>query len=765
MTSLALDELLQRYVERLERDGTRVTPEELCGGTGELVEPLRARIHRFHEIDRMLGSPPGAAEAEPGELPTFAGFRTVERLGGGGMGEVYKLVDLTLGRTVAAKVLRAGSAASALYGDFLREARSMALFQDPRVVHIHEYRADAEPPVILMEYVDGFELGQVGRSLNHAQQARIMAEICAALQRAHELGIQHRDLKPSNILLDQRLQPKILDFGLSRGEPDQGHGVGTLEYLAPEQLDPGLPIDARADVYALGVILYELLCGERPYGEGSPDAIMATIRTGRPRLPVEVDPGAPEALQAIALKAMEREPGDRYPSARDMARDLERYLQGRSVLARPTLYATALGERVRPHLEQIREWVSLRLISAPEASTLEAAYRGLEVQEEDWIVHGRALTMSKISLYLGAFLLLVGALFYFVADRFYDAGGGLGEAVLTLAVPFVVLNAMALLLERQERRAVAIALYIGAAALLVPLLVIFMHELGLWVRVEGQFFDGGVVSNRQLQVATVAASLWALFLALRTRTVALSSIFTVLTTLTALAVTTDLGLRTWLDEGRWDLLGAHLVPLVVLFAGLGRATERWGRSWLASPLYVGAAVLYAAILELEAMDGRLFSHLGFTLAGLQPEGVDDPILLDTLAAMTVNGLLIYTVGSSLERWGGALARPAARVLLLVSPFAILEPIAWLNHTQEYSRVFDWLFLVLSLGVVLASRLRQRRSFYYAGLVNIGLALVLLADRYEWLDAPWWAITVILAALAAVAAGLRLDARERRRRVE
>ena len=241
MSSPTLEELLQRYVERLELDGTSVDPEDLCAETEELLEPLKARIRRYHDLDRMLEAPIWSSRndepEQPSELPSFDGFRTVERLGAGGMGEVYKLEDLTLGRTVAAKVLRADSATSAMYGDFLREARSMALFQDSRIVQIHEYRPEADPPVIIMEYVDGFELGKVGRSLDHSQRARVVAEICEAIQRAHDLGLQHRDLKPSNVLLDERFHPRILDFGLSRSEPDRGHGVGTLEYLAPEQLD------------------------------------------------------------------------------------------------------------------------------------------------------------------------------------------------------------------------------------------------------------------------------------------------------------------------------------------------------------------------------------------------------------------------------------------------------------------------------------------------------------------------------------------------
>ena len=116
-----------------------------------------------------------------------------------------------------------------------------------------------------MEHVDGFELGRIGPSLEFAQRARVLIDICGALEHAHTLGVQHRDLKPSNIMVDAQLAPRILDFGLSSGHPYRGHLKGTLTYVAPEQLDPSQPIDRRTDVYALGVVLYELLCGRPPY--------------------------------------------------------------------------------------------------------------------------------------------------------------------------------------------------------------------------------------------------------------------------------------------------------------------------------------------------------------------------------------------------------------------------------------------------------------------------------------------------------------------
>ncbi len=146
-----------------------------------------------------------------------------------------------------------------------------------------------------MEYVEGFELGRIGPSLEFRQRARVAARGLQAIGHAHGLGLQHRDLKPSNIMVDAQLSPRILDFGLSGGDPRAGHLKGTLQYVAPEQLEPSQPIDERTDIYALGVILYELLCGRPPY-TGTSDEIVTGIQRGQPSLPIELAIDVPEAV-------------------------------------------------------------------------------------------------------------------------------------------------------------------------------------------------------------------------------------------------------------------------------------------------------------------------------------------------------------------------------------------------------------------------------------------------------------------------------------
>jgi hypothetical protein len=616
-----------------------------------------------------------------------------------------------------------------------------------------------------MELVEGFELGRIGPSLEFAQRARILLDICEAVHHAHTLGLQHRDLKPSNIMLDAQLAPRILDFGLSAGDPGRGHLVGTIPYVAPEQLDPSRPIDARTDIYALGVIFYELLCGRMPYRPDAED-VLDRIREGQPRLPIEIDGRVPEPLQAIALTAMEADASRRYPSVADMAADLRRFLDGRPVLARPSLYLSTLGARIAPHLDHIGEWLRLRLIYPHEAEQLRGAYRALDAREDDWIVESRALTYPQIALYFGAFLLVCGSLFYFAADRWYGAVEGVARPFAVLGVPFIGLNAAAHFLYRRDHKAVAVAFYLSAVALLPLFLLILFHETGLLVVARdtpGQLFQDGSVSNHQLQITTLAASLWCGWLALRTRTAALSTGFTLLAFLLTVAIVSDFGLRRWLVSGRWDRLALHMAPLVFVYAGLGASAERTGRPWFSRPVYLGAAVLLVVVLELLALNGRMFGYLGISLQAFQSKTVSDPLLLDTLAAMTINGIVFYATAAVLSERGSDQSKVAARLLFSLTPFALLHPLGYLVRTADYSLRFDWLYAACACSVIVLSQRRQRRSFYYAGLLNLGIALVEIAAHRHWFSRPAWAMSLIAAGLVALVAGFALDRASRARR--
>jgi hypothetical protein len=341
---------------------------------------------------------------------------------------------------------------------------------------------------------------------------------------------------------------------------------------------------------------------------------------------------------------------------------------------------------------------------------------------------------------------------------------GIVEPSLVLAMPFAGLNVAAHLLARRGHKAVAVAFYLGGISLLPLFLLLMFYDTGLFVvpkSTPGQLFLDGSVSNLQLQITILVACAWTSWLALRTRTIALSTVLAVLALLLALAVLSDFGLRGWFDDARWDLLALHLLPLAPMYAAAGLGLERAGRSWFARPLYTGAAVLLIVALELLALDGRLFHYLGVSMRPFHTGTAEQLTLLDTITAMSLNGIVFYLAGSAADRWGTGLMKAAAWLLFTISPFAILEPLAYLNETADYARAFDWIYLGLALAMALVSHQRQRKSFYYAGLINTGAALWLIATHYEWFDKPAWAVVLVAIGLAGLLIGFGLDARERR----
>jgi hypothetical protein len=340
--------------------------------------------------------------------------------------------------------------------------------------------------------------------------------------------------------------------------------------------------------------------------------------------------------------------------------------------------------------------------------------------------------------------------------------------ILVLGLPFAGLNVAARHLHRGDHKVVAVAFYLAAVALLPLLLMIVFDETGFLVAPAGaanQLFPDGSVSNHQLQLTTLVACLWCAALALSTRTMALSTVFATLTLIFSLSVAADFGLRSWIDTGRWDLLALHLSPLVAIYTALGVAAERVDRGWLGRPLYRGAALLLILLMELLALDGRMFHYLGVSLQAWQSPTVSNPSLLDTVAAMTLNGLCFYAIAAVTRRRGTALMAAAAGVLFAVSPFAVLQPLAYLVRAGEYSLRYDWFYLALALLVTLLSERRQRKSFYYAGLLNTGAALYLLADHRRWFDWPAWGVILIAVGLLALAVGFLLDRQARGARRE
>ncbi|MFD7846569.1 Stk1 family PASTA domain-containing Ser/Thr kinase [Nocardia sp. NPDC059764] len=270
-----------------------------------------------------------------------------EIIGFGGMSEVHKARDLRLGRDVAIKVLRADLARDpTFYLRFKREAQNAAALNHPAIVAVYdtgEAEIDGGPlPYIVMEYVDGDTLRDIVRGkgpLPPRRAMEVIADVCAALDFSHRNGIVHRDMKPANIMINRAGAVKVMDFGIARAIADSSNPmtqtaavIGTAQYLSPEQAR-GEQVDARSDVYSVGCVLYEILTGEPPFTGDSPVAVAYQHVREDPRLPSQVHPGVPRELDSVILKAMSKNPANRYQTAAEMRADLIRVLGGQKPTA------------------------------------------------------------------------------------------------------------------------------------------------------------------------------------------------------------------------------------------------------------------------------------------------------------------------------------------------------------------------------------------------------------------------------------------------
>src|SRR5581483_430691 len=274
-----------------------------------------------------------------------------EVIGVGGMAEVHRGRDIRLGRDVAIKILRSDlSRDPAFEGRFRREAQSAASLNSPSIVAVYdtgESDLDGTPtPYIVMEYVDGQTLRDMlaaeGRLLPQ-RALEITAAVCTALEQAHAAGIVHRDIKPGNVMLTTTGDIKVMDFGIARAlatstatMTQTAAVVGTAHYLSPEQAR-GEHVDARSDVYSTGCLLYELLTGAPPFTGDTAVAVAYQHVREDPTPPSSIEPDVPEAVDAIVLVAMSKNPANRYGSAAEMRADLERAMAGRPVHATPVL--------------------------------------------------------------------------------------------------------------------------------------------------------------------------------------------------------------------------------------------------------------------------------------------------------------------------------------------------------------------------------------------------------------------------------------------
>jgi len=725
---------------------------DLLDGKPQSVPPeLAPELAALAEIDRAV--------APSAPLPErLSGHKIAGEIASGGMGRVLLAVDEALGRMVAIKTLGERYAGDpALRARFMAEARATAKLNHPNIVRIYNLGPAEEPPHFVMEYVEGAPVTRAAAPLTWEQRAGLMRKVALAVEFLHERGILHRDLKPGNILVGADLEPKLVDFGLALdlGAPGRlsraGDVAGTPGYLSPEQAAGERQLDARSDVFSLGAVFYELLTGQPPFqGDNAPD-LLRRIREEDPALPRRIDPAIPRDLQNICLKALEKEPARRYGSAREMADDLRRFLAGEAALAEPAAYARLMSGKVGQHLRDLDEWRHERIISGEEHSGIRKRYERLLEREDAWIMAARRLTLPQVSLYLGAWILAVGAAL--VAFFPYPSLRGAPEA----AAVWAAAAPMAWIGVRTWRRGyyrVAIA-YLLACCLLAPVAMLVTLE-------ELRLFAGLTHGNTALELfyrlgaakkAANAQVWWSLAAGLPvcwgmrrfTRAPVFSLMFAAMAALLYLATLLRLGLLDCLDRdpGRFYL---RLIPGAVLFLVAGYVFERLRQPDDSRYFYpFGVAFTWAALSGLAGF------HKPYAdwIERLAPwtRGQEEYLFL-------INAGIYFALDRLADRFQSEQVRMVGRSFRFVIAGHVLVSL-WLLGLNEASPVaeqhlFEWLLVGAACAFVFASIPRQMKNFFASGMIFLAIG-VYRVQQEVFPGRAFWPVSLVATGLALMLA--------------
>jgi serine/threonine protein kinase len=700
----------------------------------------------------------------------LSGHKVLGEIGAGGMGRVLLGFDERLNRKVAIKILGGRyRTEESVKTRFMHEARALAQISHPNIVHIFSLGPSDELPHFVMELVEGTSLVEAGRALTLTQKAELMRKVALAADFLHEHQIVHRDLKPTNILVSSDLEPKILDFGLaqhlesdSRRVTRPGEIMGTPDYFSPEHTQPGALFDRRSDVFSLGTMLYELLTGSPPFHGETFGEQVRRIREQEPTLPRRRNPEIPGDVQDVCLKALEKKPENRYASAREMADDLERFLAGEKVHALPTAYSNLMSAKIEQHLRELEGWREEEIVSQHEYEVLLKGYARLVEREDAWILNARRLSLPQVSLYLGAWILTVGAALLFLF-QFVHLSGTLGVIVVAGVAALMADRGLRLWKSGQFRVGIA---YLLTFCLLLPIawLVTFgAYHLFTKAAANPDWELLGRISKTFKQT-TNAQIWWAVMVSLPayvwlrrfTKSSVFSLVFAVMVAWLWVVTLMRMGLLEWIDTdpGKFYF---RLIPAALLFFAIALAVE-WRRLPNDSRYFYPIAVVFT----FAALSGLASDHKPYQewLEALLPwtRGQIEYLFIINAGIYLLLEVICELFSVSQMRAVGKAFRFAIPGHVLTSLFFLgLEATdRWEGHLNDLSmkreaRVFEMLLPAAALVFVYGSIRKQMKNYFVVGMIFLAIGLVRLQEDIFVQRSRWPILLLILGSLLMVSA--------------
>ncbi|MEN8126410.1 MAG: DUF2157 domain-containing protein [Planctomycetota bacterium] len=765
-------ETIEGYVKKSIRQQEQTTIEDHlkeCPKCRETVndalenESLLLELHT-HQFT-MASSAPDPLSLRPSPMTTAQAqeivssqYTIVKRIGRGASGEVFQAMDPALERPVAIKFLRPETAVTAWQTDQWREGKFMSRVDHPHIAHIYHIGEHDGVRYIVMEWIDGLPLTQAWEKESLAKRLNLYLQILEAIDTAHRKGIVHRDIKPSNILVTAAGQVKVLDFGIAmavdRGRPDEPNVYrGTPAYSAPEQVSIPDKIGPATDVFALGILLYQLLTDTLPFPQTDSRQLFEAICTQHPDLPTAIRETVPLPLQNICLKALEKDICNRYRDANALAGDVSRFLRGEKVWSRPSFVNDQIQQEIFYHRQRLEVWHHNGLVTEKEHDKLENIYERVVAPSDLSIIESRTLSFSQVCLYLGGWIVAIGCsvLFYKSWDKISIYWRPAPAIFATLLI-----SIFGVLMWRKNERRLAVG-FLATANLLIPATILL--TMGQWNILSPISYPWGTESMR-FMLENIKSYLIVGNVQLYTASwcwLAISLVFVRLTRSSIFMIFTIVAFLVWLsicyvtagmigspDTSPWEVTTVafrYLYPGMIIFA-LGVFSDRHKRLQYAWPLCLaGLAVIVLCLSVLALEEEMLLFHWSFLNQG-------ERILLGFAA----NGILYLLLATVCRTMGTRLQRTLAQILNWLGPLHVLSPLRILDIEdipisipESHQLVYRILLPIASFSFVFGSVARQMKSFFFTGLVGLAAAVHKLTNEY-FKNFFAWPISLIVSGL-------------------